>query len=157
MGKTVTKRVNDTIDVIRRRTDLPGPILQQIVTLINAEYPRGTPDDREVYAKLSEDMSVKHNGPGKALAGHSPDRERRRAIFLLWMVMAKRQGIALGFEAQRAQQAMTMGVGALDSALSAVMRKAAVVAGQAGAEHVFLELLTHPVRFLRAHRIAIFG
>jgi len=156
MGKDRTQRVDETLHLIEHAPDLTGGIRLRIRNLVRNQFPRMSANDLNVLSQLSDEMSVTTNMP--LLGRGSPHkREQRRAIFLLWKTLGKMQGDEFS-TTPRAQRAMTMGVGAVGAAFSAVMLKAAVLLDAFGAQHVFeQELSAHPVRFLKQHRIVIVG
>jgi hypothetical protein len=155
-GKGDQERINDTLAVITNAPYLDNIIRPQIVTFVSNQFPRLTGPDRQTYRTLSRNMSVKeHMAPGVA-AGTAADREKRRAIYLIWSALGQFQQCSMSIR-PKADAAMTMGVGGLNAALEEAMTKAAVVASVAGAQHVFNMLNDHPVRFLAANRLIIYG
>jgi hypothetical protein len=155
-SKSDKERITETVTMIGRAPDLTGPIRAQIVAFVNTQFPRLTAADKLAYAQLSSDMSVKRNIATGVQKGSEPEREKRRAVYLLWMAIGKAQNIDL-FIKPRAAQAMSMGTAALDDAFSDAMLKAAVVASPAGAQWAYTELSAHPKKFISRHRIIVLG
>lgn len=155
-GKSTQTRVADTLTAITNSNNLNVNARNAIIAMINARFPRLTPQNRQDFDQLSHGMSVKANIPNAAARGNTAERELRRAIFLIWKSIGQPLGDQQMTNA-KAAAAMTMGVGLLPAALSDAMYKAAVVASPASALAAFNDLSTHPVRFISTHKIMIFG
>lgn len=126
--KGAQKRVTDTLAIIQNAPDLTDIARQQISTWVSNMFTRLSPAERQTYHPLSGSMSVKaHIAPGVA-KGDEPQRDKRRAIFLLWKAIGKAQFLD-AVTAPRAAAAMTMAPAGLNAAFSEVMLKAAAVAG----------------------------
>lgn len=152
-------RFTDTVAYIQGYVagGLPQGVRNDIATLINTRYPRLSAQDRQTYNALSEEMSVKDQIAVGVAKGSKDERAQRRAITLLWGVLAVTQGFPGALNARKAT-GMSLGTGALAAALQDVMMKAAVVASSAGAAHVFnTHLSFHTRQFLRVHRVFIAG
>ena len=156
MSKKAATRITETLTMIDQAPDLTAPLRAQIVALVNTNFPRLTAAEQLAYSQLSSEMSVKTQIAAGVQKGKSPAREKRRAVYLLWLAIGKAQNNDLAIK-PRAKLAMSMPTTALDAAFSEVMLKAAVVASAAGAQHVFQELSAHPVRFITQHRIMVLG
>jgi hypothetical protein len=154
--KDAATRVADTLTMISNAPDLNAGIRTQIVALVNLQFPRLTPPEKAIFQQLSGEMSVKGQIGAGVAKGTSPEREKRRAIYLLWMAIGKAQTIDL-FIKPRAALAMSMPAASLNAAFSDVMLKAAVVACAPGGQFVYQELCTHPVRFLTQYPIIVLG
>lgn len=152
-------RISETVTMIENAaglTDLTPNICADIGRLINEQYNRLSNENKKDFSDLSADMSVKNKIAPGTEKGHKPERQKRRAIYLLWMVLGKKQNGALAMK-QKAESAMRIAPGELNEAFSDVMLKAAVVASAAGAQHVFNKLTLHPRRFIGEHRIIVLG
>jgi hypothetical protein len=154
--KTEASRITETLTMIQGAPDLTGAIRTAIVAWVNAQYNRLTAANKLAFSQLSSDMSVKRNIAPGTQKGSEPEREKRRAVFLLWMAIGKAQNIDL-FVKPRADLAMSMPTAALNDAFSDVMLKAAVVASVAGGQFAYNDLSTNPRRFIARHRIMIPG
>lgn len=151
-------RYNETVAVIQNHGGgiaLPLPVRNDIVTMINAQFPRLTGAQRTAFNLMVDSLSVKgHIGVGVA-PGTDAQREQRRAIALLWAAISSRG--AAGLMAQQTA-AMNMPAGNLAAALDEAMFFAAAVASQAGITHVFnTHFAPNPLAFIQAHRILIQG
>lgn len=155
-GKNEVTRITDTLTMIGAAPVLTPAIRAQVVALVNAQYHRLTPADQLAYSAISGDMSIKAGIPVKADRGTDAQREKRRAIYLLWMAIGKRHGIDLIIR-PRALAARNMPVAGLDTEFDSVMQKAATVSSLAGAAYVFGQLEAHPVRFITQHKLIVLG
>jgi hypothetical protein len=153
-----SSRYNDTLTVVRNYGGgiaLPLPIRNDIVTMINAQFPRLTVVQRTAFNQLVDNISVKgHIGVGVA-SGTKIQRQQRRAIALLWAAIGSRG--AAGLLPQQTA-AMTMAAGNLPAALDEAMFFAAAVASPAGIAHVFNNhFAANPLTFIQQHRMLIQG
>lgn len=159
MGKSRHTRIKDTVQYIEgcQRAGLTGAILQDIAQLVDQRYPRVQTPDKTKYNELSDTLSVKSKIGTGVSKGTSGEREMRRAITLLWSVLAATQGDRAKLES-RLKLGMTLAPDALPAALDEVLLKAAVVASAAGASHVFnMKLSGDPISFIQTYRIFISG
>ena len=102
-------------------------------------------------------MSVKRQIGAGIATGTDTEREQRRAIVLLWTTMGATLPNPPDVDA-RANQGMTLAPAALPAALNDAMLKAAVVASNAGAGHIFnTQFAANPLAFIQQHRIFIHG
>jgi hypothetical protein len=151
-------RYNETVAVIQNHGGgiaLPLAIRNDIVTMIDAQFPRLTGAQQTAFNQMVDSISVKsHIGVGVA-RGTAAEREQRRAIALLWAAIGSRG--AAGLLPQQTA-AMNMPVGNLPAALDDAMFFAAAVASQAGITHVFNNhFAPNPLAFIQLHRILIQG
>ncbi|HEY4219217.1 MAG TPA: hypothetical protein VGM67_18870 [Gemmatimonadaceae bacterium] len=157
--KTAKGRVSDTRTYIEGYAGggLPLNIRHDIGALITTRLPRTSRLERQRFDTLSADMSVASRIPNAAARGTAVEREQRRAIVLLWSVLASTQAYPAAV-APRIRRGMRLGTGALAAELENVMLKAAVVASVAGATHVFLtKFCANPLLFIQTHRIFVSG
>lgn len=139
-GKKDTTRVEDTLSFIQTKagefSSMVGGVLNDIVNMVNTQFPRLTPSDRTAYSQLSTG-------------------ELRRAIVLLWTVIGKKQDQTFSVSA-KVDKAKTMHVD-LQLEFNKVLLKAAATASYLGARYAFEELSQRPLRFIKAHPIMISG
>lgn len=151
-------RYNDTVNLIQNHGGgiaLPLPVRNDIVTMINAQFPRLTAHQRTAFNQLADSISVKGRiGVGVA-QGTALQRRQRRAIALLWATIGSRG--AAGLLPQQTA-AMNMAAANLPAALDEAMFFAAAVASPAGIAHVFNNhFAANPLAFIQQHRILIQG
>jgi hypothetical protein len=155
--KLDSTRINQTIAFIDNNNNFSMLRRQAVAQFCRQTYPKLSAFDfgqyRGEFEALSSAMSVKQQAT--VPAGNEDDRAKRRAIFLIWKSIDK--ALTAG-TVPSAQAAMTMPTGNLDAALADAVLKASVVAGAATGGDVFTnEVVAHPARFLRTHKVIVLG